>query len=592
MPNFQPNTTTQAIVGKLLDGASGAAKKTSRGYSYIDGSLIPNALSPIIAKAIRAGRLVRPGVGMTEQFVASIDPKSVNKVTVQLQNNTGVRARSLKGDYAAGTPGNDGLINKNKKIIPSTTPLDIPVLQVEDQAFFFPQMQLQTMLFDEVAVTVANYLDNVNNGIDSYHMAKALSYAMYRGASEATDAADLSKYANVVTIDKSKVYDDVYMVKVINSINSILANGDPLLQLMSFSGPREIAARPELIGWLKTPKTGFILNSDISTKLFYEPNYDTTEAERVGTQHRGTIQGYDLQEAPQGIWSLVEKWLGLDEDDLEEVYGIIFTPQAYAAGGVGKKETSLLQATDFDGVVAFPLIKWGGTGYRRMVIIANKDWVIPDKLKNINYAAPVLAPKEWADDLEPIQRVIYDADGQPVALETIANVLKPNNLLCEVTFKVINASETALTGVQLTITNGSKVTPYVNKGDGTYVFNCKQGETPSIVVAADGYTSQTITLTKTNTKYSTYSKEITLVATVTYTLTYDGNTGTGTMTDTHSPYNTGDKATVLANGFTPPNGKTFVKYNTAADGTGTNYVPGQLVTMSANLKLYAIWSGE
>ena len=513
MPNFQPQTTTQAIVGKLLSGASDAAKKVSRGYTYIDGSLIPNALSPIIAKAIRAGRIVRPGVGMNEQFVASIDPKSVNKVTVQLQTNMGVRARTIKGDYAAGTPGNDGMINKNDKLIPSTSPLDVPVLQLEDQPLFFPQMQLQTMLFDEVAVTVANYMDNVTNGIDSYHMAKALSYAMYRGANEAEDPSDIADYANIITIDETHAYDDLYMVQKINAINAQLANGDALLQLMSFSGPREIAARPELLGWLKTPKTGFILNSDISTKLFYEPNYDTTEAERVGTQHRGSIQGYDLQEAPQGIWSLVEKWLGLDAGDLSGVYGIIFTPQAYAGSGVGKKEMTMLQSSQYDGVVAFPYIKYGGTAYRKMIIVASSTWSIPAKLQNVNYPAPVLAPTQWYEDgLEPIQKVIYDASGQPVAVETIANIVKPNNQLCEVTFAIKGTAGAPITAANLAITNGTKVTPWLNNGDGTYAFNVKQGDTPSIVVSATGYTSQTIALTKTDTKYSTYKRDIALVA--------------------------------------------------------------------------------
>lgn len=513
MPNFQPQTTTQAIVGKLLGGTSDAAKKVSRGYTYIDGSLIPNALSPIIAKAIRAGRIVRPGVGINEQFVASIDPKSVNKVTVQLQTNMGVRARTIRADFAAGTPGNDGMINKNDKLIPSTSPLDVPVLQLEDQPLFFPQMQLQTMLFDEVAVTVANYMDNVTNGIDSYHMAKALSYAMYRGANEATDPTSITDYANIITIDETHAYDDLYMVRKINDINAKLANGDSLLQLMSFSGPREIAARPELLGWLKTPKTGFILNSDISTKLFYEPNYDTTEAERVGTQHRGSIQGYDLQEAPQGVWSLVEKWLGLAEGDLSGVYGIIFTPQAYAGSGVGKKEMTMLQSSQYDGVVAFPYIKYGGTAYRKMIIIASESWTIPAKLQNVNYPSPVLAPTQWYEDgLEPIQKVIYDASGQPVGVETIANIVKPNNQLCEVTFTIKGTADAPITNANLAITNGTKVTPWINNGDGTYAFNVKQGDTPSVVVSATGYTSQTISLTKTNTKYSTYKRDITLVA--------------------------------------------------------------------------------
>ena len=120
--NFTPKTATEAIVARTLADLGGNAITKRAGYTYINGSLVPHALSPVIARAIRAGRIVRPGVGMTEQFTASIDPKRVNSVTAQIQSNVGVRARTVRDNLSEGTAGNDGLINKNPKIIPSTTP--------------------------------------------------------------------------------------------------------------------------------------------------------------------------------------------------------------------------------------------------------------------------------------------------------------------------------------------------------------------------------------------------------------------------------------------------------------------------------------
>ena len=66
---------------------------------------------------------------------------------------------------------------------------------------------------------------------------------------------------------------------------------------------------------------------------------------------------------------------------------------------------------------------------------------------------------------------------------------------------------------------------------------------------------------------------------VTYTITYDANGGTGTMADTTN--------TVAECTFTAPEGKVFSKWNTAADGTGTNYNPG--AKASSDLDLFAIW---
>ena len=77
----------------------------------------------------------------------------------------------------------------------------------------------------------------------------------------------------------------------------------------------------------------------------------------------------------------------------------------------------------------------------------------------------------------------------------------------------------------------------------------------------------------------------------TYTVTYDANGGTGTMTDSNSPYNSGATVTVLGNAFTR-NSYTFTGWNTAADGSGTDYAADATFTITANTTLYAQWEEE
>lgn len=515
--NFTPKTATEAIVARTLADMGGTAITKRAGYTYINGSLVPKAIAPVIARAIRAGRIIRPGKGMTEDFVSAIDPRKVNSVAAQIQTNVGVRARTIRDNLSEGTAGNDGMINKNAKIIPSTTPFEIPLRQLEDQAFFFPQMQLETMLFDEVTETIANYMDNVTNGIDAYHMAKALSFSMYRGAIKLASGdtkTDATKYKNIITVNKDNLYDEIYAVKMLNNLTAKLANGDQDTQLMTFTGPRELVARPELISLLKTPKTGFVLNSDIATKLFYEPNFDMDEALRVGSQYRGNVQGYDMEEAPQGIWTLVEKWLGLNSGDLDGVLGIVFTPQAYAAGGVGKKEVRMLQSTDYDGVVAFPYIKYGGTSYRIQYIIAYDTWTVPAKLQNAKHAAPVKAPSQWYEDgFEPIEKVIYDGDGNPVGMQTIANVLKPNGSVeCAVNLTVTGTAGAAVNNAVVTVTSDGLSVPVTNNTDGTYTFFIGKGAAATVAITATGYKAGSATVTAANTKKDAYALSVSLTA--------------------------------------------------------------------------------
>ena len=76
-----------------------------------------------------------------------------------------------------------------------------------------------------------------------------------------------------------------------------------------------------------------------------------------------------------------------------------------------------------------------------------------------------------------------------------------------------------------------------------------------------------------------------------YSVTYDANGGTGSQTDTLSPYYAGVEVTVLDKGTMDRDRHNFNGWNTLADGTGTGYVETDTFTMpTANVILYAQWA--
>lgn len=75
----------------------------------------------------------------------------------------------------------------------------------------------------------------------------------------------------------------------------------------------------------------------------------------------------------------------------------------------------------------------------------------------------------------------------------------------------------------------------------------------------------------------------------TFTVTYNSHGGSGTMTDSNSPYDSGSTVTVKSNTFTAPTGKEFDHWNTAADNSGASYAPAATFAISANTTLYAQW---
>jgi uncharacterized repeat protein (TIGR02543 family) len=80
----------------------------------------------------------------------------------------------------------------------------------------------------------------------------------------------------------------------------------------------------------------------------------------------------------------------------------------------------------------------------------------------------------------------------------------------------------------------------------------------------------------------------------TYTVTYDGNGSTGgTAPADGNAYLASDTVTVKGNtGSLTKTGFDFAGWNTAADGSGTNYAAGATFPMTANTTLYAKWTAE
>ncbi|MCL2153691.1 MAG: InlB B-repeat-containing protein, partial [Oscillospiraceae bacterium] len=75
---------------------------------------------------------------------------------------------------------------------------------------------------------------------------------------------------------------------------------------------------------------------------------------------------------------------------------------------------------------------------------------------------------------------------------------------------------------------------------------------------------------------------------VKYLLTYYANSGTSANKEVEVFKD--ERYEVAGNSFTPPTGYAFSGWNTAADGNGDDYAPGEEITINSNLELYAQWT--
>ncbi len=93
-------------------------------------------------------------------------------------------------------------------------------------------------------------------------------------------------------------------------------------------------------------------------------------------------------------------------------------------------------------------------------------------------------------------------------------------------------------------------------------------------------------------KAYSWAKATSPIPSVTYTVTYNGNTRTSgsVPVDGSSPYISGSSVTILGNsGTLAKTDFIFSGWNTAANGSGTSYSEGDTFTINANTILYAKW---
>ena len=108
-----------------------------------------------------------------------------------------------------------------------------------------------------------------------------------------------------------------------------------------------------------------------------------------------------------------------------------------------------------------------------------------------------------------------------------------------------------------------------------------------------GAGTDALTFTTTNGLASVKSADLTVTQSGTCTATYNGNGNTsGTApADPNSPYTAGATVMVLGNtGGLTNAGYVFAGWNTAANGTGTGYNPGNTFIITGNTTLYAVWT--
>lgn len=185
--------------------------------------------------------------------------------------------------------------------------------------------------------------------------------------------------------------------------------------------------------------------------------------------------------------------------------------------------------------------------------------------------------------LTNVDREVYTLTAMPKAVRQIGLTVGTTTSVTVNSLNLIVASDEAFSSVIETV-------PANFEASSTITFSPKTGTE----WATSSYYKFVFNVTITNSSKNQYFQfnKVEMYETVsasgTYNVSYDANGGTGEVNDPKE-YTAGQSATVLSGETLSKENYAFAGWNTAKDGKGTAYAPGDPLVVSGSTTLYAVW---
>ena len=576
----------------VLTGTDPVADKTGR--LFLDGQMTQAVLSQALASAMYVGEIFRDGQSVTAKYTTNAKPGDLVRVPLETAFPSSSRTLNIAG--AGGTAGNGGLINKNAPVITSEDEFAVKLNQLNDQIILFPELSMNWLPMDKIAVKLAGYAKSVVEDRSASTLAEILAYNIYRSLNNSG--------ANLNTIDTTQQY--AYGT-LLNAVNAKLDNGDALVQAHTYpTQGRCIIGRPSFVNNMFSTFSGVLVTgSDIAMEMLRDYKFDLKIGDDfVGNAYKGRIMNFDIQVAPDYIWLLAEKYLGLTAGALDNVLAIAVSMEATAlSNNIDLGVQMIPHSGNPRGLEAQPLNCWGHEAFRLSQIIGNTS------LSNTTFttagftadtrARPVASQNQFTtSNTNTIVVPVYALDGTIVGYQTVANVPKPNgnNFSSQPQYVSVTATLTGCTVTAGTTgtTAGALNTPY------NTVIKAASGKTlpaslASITVGGTALDASLYTYTKGSGTATLTVKAAAMTGALAYTCTAQPQTVsvTATLTGCTATANTtgataGAINTEYVTTLTPAAGKTMPASLAAITVGGTALTASQYSYVSTEAGAYRL----
>lgn len=432
----------------------GAVDQDAAGKLYIDGQAVNAELSQVIAETIYIKQIFRDGQSVTGKYAAGLRKNGL--VRVLLDTPLPFTSRTLAMAGRAGTTGNDGVINREGKILPSTQDFNVVVNQINDQMMVFPEVSKEFIPLDLMARKVAQYSDRVQMDRDASTLAEIIAYNVWRALNDGD---------NINTFDNTQEY--AYN-GLLNQLNTKLDGGDIISGVYAYAQDgRCIIGRPNFVNGLFGSKAGIVVTgSDKAFEMLKNYNLEGSMNDRkfVGTNYMGNVMGFDIVKANDYIWTLAERYLGLPAGALNDVQAIAVSAEATAMANNVDLGVKIVDSQDVRGLLVQPLNLWGHEAFRKIQLVGTTN-LSTTSLAGLGFTADdrkyPCAPQQANELFDTISVPLFNEKGEIVGYQQVAKVPVPNgggittNPL-QVATPTINASNKASVTIATT-TSGATI---------------------------------------------------------------------------------------------------------------------------------------
>lgn len=478
-------------------------------YPKVDNILTDRILANIWMKNILDARIFADGMGITSR--TGVEGAALVRVPIMAPPRYAMRTISIGATLNGvlqGTPGNDGLENRNLPNTVQTNGVDLPLNQVYDDATIIYQLSQNMVSLPLAAEYTAMIPKTVANMEDSTVMAVHLKGALARAAG--------TENSNVIPVNLDNTTEG-YLQQIMNSLIGMMTNPQTAWSegIVQFNLDESvIVVKQSFFNRLFSVRNGALVSASNLAQEMLLGGAFTKDGRPKGGNIRGEYSGVWIKVVPDSYWrqaAALDGITGANYAQFDKIQGYIANAAGFAFGRAEATINPIPNPGNAVGTKIQNLFRWGAAQVRpsaAAVIVASAN-NLADFTNPVTENGNIVAPDSFDDTIKS-----YGVSNVDYGRQSKIGVYEGANTTT-VTLTVTGAESAKVNNAALSITKGDgNPVGYINKADGTYTFVLGRGDTAKVSIQAAGYTPATVEITATNTAAATYAVTQALTAPV------------------------------------------------------------------------------